>query len=94
MDKMLRSEIMGEVRRAMVESLELYNEKWVTGQELCQQMGCFTKSWLKSYGYTLPREQVVVTEQDSGAAHSTGWCYPLHKIQRMLSTGELKNITI
>ena len=34
MDKMLRAEIMGEVRRAMQESLEMYREQWVTDKEL------------------------------------------------------------
>lgn len=94
MDKMLRAEIMGEVRRAMQESLEMYREEWVTDKELMKHVQCLNKTWFKTYGHTLPREQVVVTEKESGKPHYTSWCYPLHKIQRMLSTGELKNITI
>ena len=91
MDKMLRAEIMGEVRRAMVESLELYNEKWVTGQELCQQMGCFTKSWLKRYGHALPRKQPRVTDE-RGERHESSWLYPRNKIQRMFASGEIEEL--
>ena len=40
MDKMLRAEIVGEVRRAMKESLEMYREQWVSGEELCKQISC------------------------------------------------------
>ena len=91
MDKMLRAEIVGEVRRAMKESLEMYQEQWVSGEELCKQMNFFSRSWLRSYGHTLPREQVVVTDDKP---HHTGWCYPLHRIQRMLQSGELKALRV
>ena len=91
MDKMLRAEIIGEVRRAMKESLEMYQEQWVSGDELCKQMNFFSRSWLRSYGHTLPREQVVVTDDKP---HRTGWCYPLHRIQRMLQSGELKALRV
>ena len=94
MDKMLRAEIVAEVQKAMQESLEMYREQWVTDKELMKHVQCLNKTWFKTYGHTLPREQVVVTEVESGKPHYTSWCYPLHKIQRMLSTGELKNITI
>lgn len=93
MDKMLRAEIIGEVRKAMAESLELYGERWVTGQELCEQIACFTKSWLRMYGHTLPRQQVVVTEPN-GEDHKTGWCYPLHRIMRMFESGQLVGLKI
>ena len=37
---MLRAEIMGEVRRAMQESLEMYREEWVTADELMKRVQC------------------------------------------------------
>ena len=91
MDKMLRAEIVGEVRRAMQESLEMYREQWVTEKELMKHVQCLNKTWFKTYGHTLPREQVVVTDDKP---HRTGWCYPLHRIQRMLQSGELKTLKI
>ena len=93
MDKMLRAEIIGEVRRAMQESLEMYREQWVSGEELCKQISCITKSWIRTYGHILPREQVIVTDSDN-VPHRTGWCYPLHRIQRMLQSGELKALRV
>lgn len=92
MDKELRAEIVREVRRAMVDAFELYQERWVDGRELCKEIGCFSTDWLRRYGYTLPREQVIVNENDT--THKTGWCYPLHRIQRMMREGNLKNIII
>ena len=91
MDKMLRAEIVGEVRRAMQEGLEMYREQWVTEKELMKHVQCLNKTWFKTYGHTLPREQVVVTDDKP---HRTGWCYPLHRIQRMLQSGELKTLKI
>lgn len=91
MDKMLRAEIVAEVHRAMKESLEMYQEQWVSGDELGKQIQFFSRSWLRTYGHTLPREQVVVTDDKP---HHTGWCYPLHRIQRMLQSGELKALRV
>lgn len=88
---MLRAEIVGEVRRAMQESLEMYREQWVTEKELMKHVQCLNKTWFKTYGHTLPREQVVVTDDKP---HHTGWCYPLHRIQRMLQSGELKALRV
>ncbi len=90
MDKMLRAEIIGEVRRAMKESMEMYSEQWVNADELCQKIGCISKGWIRLYGHSLPRERVVVT--DSKGTHQTGWCYPLHRIQRMMSNGDLTKL--
>lgn len=92
MDKMLRAEIISEVRRAMADSLEIYREQWVTGDELTKQVQFFSKSWLKAYGSSLPRERATVMGDD-GEPHSTGWCYPLNKIRRMVAQGEVKNLT-
>ena len=90
---MLRAEIMGEVRRAMQESLEMYREQWVTDKELMKHVQCLNKTWFKTYGHTLPREQVLVTASDH-VPHRTTWCYPLHRIQRMLQSGELKALRV
>lgn len=91
MDKQLRAEIVGEVRKAMTEAFELYGERWVTAEELCKQISCITKSWIRTYGHILPREQVIVTDSDN-VPHHTGWCYPLHKILRMMESGQMKGL--
>lgn len=91
MDKQLRAEIVGEVRQAMAEAFELYGERWVSDVELCKQISCITKSWIRTYGHILPREQVIVTDSDN-VPHRTSWCYPLHKILRMMESGQMKGL--
>lgn len=89
MDPILKREIVAVVRHAMTEALEGADEKWLTGTQLREQFACFTPSWLKTYGHTLPRTQAVVCDKD-GVEHRTGWIYPKNKIQRLVRTGEIK----
>lgn len=91
MNESLKHEILAEVREAVQIALEGAEEKWLTGEQLVQQFGCFSKAWLKSYGHTLPRTQAVISGSD-GESHRTGWCYPMHKINRMLADGSIKRL--
>lgn len=68
-------------------------ERWLTADELIAQFGCFSKSWLKNYGHLLPRTQAVVTEPD-GSSHASAWCYPMHKINRMLHDNSIKHLKL
>ena len=43
MDRQLRAEIVAEVRKSMTEILEVANERWLTGDELCEQFQMFSK---------------------------------------------------
>lgn len=91
MEKELRNSLMVIVREAVENSLEGAEEKWLNGDQLVAQFGCFTKAWLKTYGHTLPRTRAIVSDDD-GNEHKSGWCYPLHKINRMLLTGTIKQL--
>lgn len=93
MDRQLRAEIVNTVNKTIREMMEQYNEKWLTGDQLCEQFGCFTKGWLKNYGYTLPRTQGVVTDEN-GEQHRTSWIYPLHRINRMIMDGTIKELSM
>lgn len=93
MDKALKYEILAEVKEAVQIALEGAEEKWLTGEQLVAQFGCFSKAWLKSYGHLLPRTQAVINGSD-GESHRTGWCYPMHKINRMLADGSIKRLTM
>ena len=64
MDRLLRAEIVAEVRRAMEESQEMYGEQWVSGKELCKQVQMFTEDWLEKYGDILPHKEIKVTTLD------------------------------
>ena len=93
MDRMLRAEIAGEVRQVLMDVLEGSKEQWVSADELGQHISCFTKDWIKVYGKTLPRTRAIVTCKD-GSTHKTAFTYPLHKIQRMLATNQVKSLKI
>ena len=85
MDKLLRAEIVAEVRRSMAEVMEVANERWLTADELCDQFQMFSRSWLKNYGERLPRQRAEVTSPDG--TKCTRWAYPQHKIARMIHDG-------
>ena len=89
-DRMLRSEIVGEVRRAMREVVEQMEERWLTPDELSKQFAFFSKDWIRHYGHLLPRERVNVT--GDGVDASTRWAYPMHKINRMVSEGAFREL--
>ena len=50
MDKLLRIEIINEVKRSLLESMEVENERWIYGEELSKQFQMFSPSWLKATG--------------------------------------------
>lgn len=88
MDHQEREAIMQAVRTAMRQVAEATEERWLTGKQLCEQFGMFSPSWLKMYGYLLPRTQARVTDKD-GREHFSSWAYPKNQIQRMVSEGKL-----
>ena len=90
MDRLLRAEIVAEVKRGMADALEVANERWLSGDELCQQFAMFTPSWLKTYGKFLPRQRAEVNED--GKTTTSRWAYPQHKIARMIAENSIKNL--
>ena len=93
MDKVLRSEIVAEVKRSMAEVSEMYKEEWLTGEKLGERFQLFNKGWLKAYGHLLPRTQAIVKTADN-REHRSSWVYPAHKIARMIANNELKRLAI
>lgn len=79
------------VRRALEEELEMYEEVWLTGDELVKQFGTFKKSWLDRYGHSLPRRRPAVTDE-RGQRHESGYIYPRNQIQRMIASGEIEEL--
>ena len=86
MDKVLRAEILAEVRKAMME----VNERWVTADVLCEHIGSLTKRWLKDHGQMFDRTRIEWDDADGH--HSQAWLYPLHKIQTWIATGKIKEL--
>lgn len=93
MDRQLRAEIVAEIRKSVAESMEMYDEVWLTGDKLGEKFGMFTKGWLKMYGQSLPRTQAIVSGED-GQQHRSSWVYPVHKIARMIHEGSIKGLQV
>ena len=93
MDKLLRAEIVAEVKRSMAEVNEVYQEEWLTKEQLCEQFPMFSPSWVKNFGEKIPRERARVTMED-GISMSTRYQYPKHKINKLIAEGYFRNIVI
>ena len=92
MDKILRAEIVAEVRKAML----TFSEKWVTADVLCDHVGTLTKRFLQDHGQMFNRTRVEWDEKDAdgNVRHvvSREWLYPLHEIQEWIRTGKIKEL--
>ena len=93
MDSLLRKEITSQVSQVVADAMEVYGERWVSGDTLQQHCEIFTRSWLKAYGKCLPRTQAAVQLED-GSVTRTKWIYPLHKIQKMINDGQIKHLSV
>ena len=89
--KLLEEKIIAAVTKVVKLYYEMYNEKYVTGAELCEQIAMFSPNWLENFGWKLPRERIEVTGDD-GKTRVTRWGYPLHHIQRMIAEGRMRSI--
>ena len=45
MDRLLRAEIVAEVRQAQMELAEMYREEWVTADRLSERLGMWRRWW-------------------------------------------------
>ena len=87
MDKVLRAEIVNEVRKAMLE----INERWVTADVLCEHVGTLTKRFLQDHGDMFNRTRVEWTDKE-GIRHPQAWLYPLNEIKMWIATGKIKEL--
>lgn len=87
------AEIKGVVKRTVEEGMEIYNEKWVTAEELCKECQMFTKDWLTKYGEVLGAQRARVYV-DGRWFETKGAAYPLHRIKKMIHTGEIRKMTV
>lgn len=90
--RLLRAEVTATVKDAVKSAMEVYEERWLTKEELIRQFGVFSESWLKKYGKMLPR--VRVTVEDGGESVVSRWAYPQHRIARMLAGDEVRFVTM
>ena len=81
------------MEKVLREYFEMCNEKWVKGKELGENIRTFSTGWLKLYGSSLPRTQPIVVDKNN-VEHECDWVYPLHRIQRMMMNGEIKELRV
>ncbi len=89
LDKETRMAVAAAVQKATMEANEVYNEEWLTGKQLCEQVPLFTKEWLRHNWRLLPSERVGWKDSD-GVEHGCTRCYPKHKILRMVNEGAFR----
>lgn len=88
-DERLKDEILKEFAGQSVRyHYEVANEVWVNAAKLAEQVQFLSKEFLKRYGHFLPRERVTIVDEE-GIEHKSGWCYPIHRILRMVHDGEI-----
>lgn len=87
MDKLLRIEIVNEVRKAMT----TYSEKWLTAEQLCEHVGTLTPRFLKDHGQMFNRTRVEWTDEQ-GVRHAQSWLYPLNEILQWIQDGKIKEL--
>ena len=90
MDKLIKIELLSEVRKAVLEASQATTEVWLTEAQLLQQFGMFSKQWMKKYGHRLPRTRAEVEDVDG--VHVTRWAYPRNKIQNLIFTNKIKQL--
>ena len=86
--------ITGAIRRTMEEQMEMYQEVWLTAEQLCNTFATLKPSWLDRYWQSLPdgcvRQPGVTDER--GQEHKTSRLYARNKIQRLFATGEIEHL--
>lgn len=88
LDKQTREAIAKAVTKNISEAMEIYEERWITSDELLERFQMFTRDWLRRYGWKLPRERVQI--EINNTTKSTRWAYPQHKIERMIADGSMR----
>ena len=91
MDKMEKAEIKILVKTTIRETLEGAEERWVEKEELMKQFQMLNANWMKNYADRLPRQRVEYIDKQ-GKPAKTHWAYPVHKINRMIEDGTIKNL--
>lgn len=91
MDKAELAQLKGFIKATIRETLEGAEERWVEKKELMKQFQMLNANWMKYYADRLPRQRVEYIDKN-GKQATTHWAYPVHKIQRMIEDGTIKDL--
>ena len=90
--KLLEAKIIAAVAKVAKHHYEVYEERWVTDEVLCQHVGLMTKRWLRENGYLLPRTPMAWKDKEGIEHTSKQYLYPLHRILAMVEDGRIKRL--
>lgn len=90
--KLLEAKIIAAVAKVAKQHYEVYEERWVTAEELCQHVGLMSERWLRENGYLLPRTPMGWKDKDGIEHASKQYMYPLHRILAMVADGQIKRL--
>ena len=90
--KLLEAKIISAVSKVAKQHYEVYEERWVTADELCKHIGLMTERWIRENGYLLPRSPMIWKDKDGIEHTSKQFMYPLHKILAMVADGRIKRL--
>ena len=92
MDRNEKLELKLFIEQTIIKTLRSANEKWLSKEQLMEQFQMITPSWMKLYGHLLPCTQAIVID-DEGIPHESRKAYPMYKIQDMIQSGQIKDLT-
>lgn len=81
--KLIEAKLYDVLARVAERVMQGYAEQWVSAATLAQHIEIFTPRWLERNGSKLPRIQPM----EGGK-----YMYPLHKIQKMMQDGSIKEL--
>ena len=90
--KLLEAKIIAAVSKVAKQHYEVYEERWVTAEELCQHVGLMSERWLRENGYLLPRTPMGWKDKNGEEHTSKQYMYPLHRILAMVEDGRIKRL--
>lgn len=90
--KLLEAKIVAAVAKVAKQHYEVYEERWVTAEELCQHVGLMSERWLRENGYLLPRTPMGWKDKNGEEHTSKQYMYPLHRILAMVEDGRIKRL--
>jgi hypothetical protein len=90
MDRLLRAEIVAEVRKA----IRSENRHYVLGRTLCRHVESLTPEWLERNGSSLNRTKLKWTDRNGQTHESREWLYPLEEILDMVEDGRIQQLVV
>ena len=89
LDKETRLAIAAAVAKATMEANEVYNEEYLTAEQLCRQIPLFRLDWVRRNGEKISSERLA-WKDENGIIHESSRCFPKKKILREIAEGKYR----